>query len=32
MCILEKLLIGFGLAAGIGATASGVLMAIAVYA
>jgi hypothetical protein len=31
MCILEKLLIGFGLAAGVGATAAGVLMAMAVF-
>ncbi|MDB5500794.1 MAG: hypothetical protein JWR89_696 [Tardiphaga sp.] len=32
MCILEKLLIGFGVAAGVGATASGLLMALAILA
>jgi hypothetical protein len=32
MCILEKLLIEFGLAAGISAAASGMLMALALYA
>jgi hypothetical protein len=32
MCTLEKLLIGLGLAAGVGATASGVLMALAILA
>jgi hypothetical protein len=32
MCIIEKLLIGLGVAAGIGVTAAGVLMAMAIYA
>lgn len=31
MCILEKVLIGLGLVAGIGVVTSGVLMAMAIY-
>jgi hypothetical protein len=31
MCILERLLIGLGLAAGIGATVSGVLMTLTAF-